>query len=78
MDYVDGVDWSMRLEEEIPKLLKRWSGRWESNPRRPAWEIDRKLKTHDHGVYGDEYRSTKFSRFCIPDPKPLVNGVKVE
>src|SRR5205823_12321606 len=22
----------------IPKLLKRWSGRWESNPRRPAWE----------------------------------------
>ena len=21
-----------------PKLLKRWSGRWGSNPRRPAWE----------------------------------------
>src|SRR5882724_7149503 len=20
------------------KLLKRWSGRWDSNPRRPAWE----------------------------------------
>ena len=26
-----------------PKLLKRWSGRRDSNPRRPAWEIDRKL-----------------------------------
>ena len=24
--------------EEVPKLLKTWSGRWDSNPRRPAWE----------------------------------------
>jgi hypothetical protein len=26
-----------------PKLLKTWSGRRDSNPRRPAWEIDHKL-----------------------------------
>ena len=26
------------------KLLKRWSGSRESNPRRPAWEIGPKLK----------------------------------
>src|SRR4051812_29382182 len=27
------------LESEVLcKLLKRWSGRWDSNPRRPAWE----------------------------------------
>jgi len=27
------------------KLLKQWSGRWDSNPRRPAWEDDYKLET---------------------------------
>ena len=28
---------------EASKSLKRWSGRRDSNPRRPAWEIDRRL-----------------------------------
>jgi hypothetical protein len=28
----------------VAKLLKRWSGRRDSNPRRPAWEIDSTLK----------------------------------
>jgi len=28
----------------IPKLLKGWSGGRGSNPRRPAWEIEPKLK----------------------------------
>ncbi len=27
------------------KLLKQWSGRWDSNPRRPAWEDDYELET---------------------------------
>jgi hypothetical protein len=29
------------------KLLKTWSGRRDSNPRRPAWENDSKLKTQN-------------------------------
>jgi hypothetical protein len=31
-------------EVGVAKLLKRWSGRRDSNPRRPAWEIDSRLK----------------------------------
>ena len=30
-------------ETELAKLLKRWSGRRGSNPRRPAWEGDIRL-----------------------------------
>ena len=29
----------------LPKLLQGWSGRRGSNPRRPAWEIARRLQT---------------------------------
>jgi hypothetical protein len=25
------------------KYMKIWSGRWDSNPRRPAWEYERRL-----------------------------------
>ena len=28
----------MEVLLNLPKLLKRWSGRRDSNPRRPAWE----------------------------------------
>ena len=35
---------------DFPKLLKRWSGRWGSNPRRPAWEVNRHLSIKDFCV----------------------------
>ena len=31
------------LSEDFAKLLKNWSGRRDSNPRRPAWEYERRL-----------------------------------
>jgi hypothetical protein len=43
--------------------LKRWSGRRDSNPRRPAWENERRLKIQDNGVYGGEYRCMEISNF---------------
>jgi hypothetical protein len=36
----------------VRKLLIPWSGRRGSNPRRPAWENDSKLKTQNDCVYG--------------------------
>ena len=38
-----GAFWSRLLKEGACKLLKRWSGRRGSNPRRPAWETSRGL-----------------------------------
>jgi hypothetical protein len=32
------------IVKTLRRLLKDWSGRRDSNPRRPAWEIDRRLK----------------------------------
>src|SRR5580658_11100171 len=43
------------------KLLKRWSGRRDSNPRRPAWEYDCKLETKNIAFPG-----TSFWRLRIP------------
>jgi hypothetical protein len=39
------------MKPERPKLLKTWSGRWDSNPRRPAWEDAGKLKTKEHRLF---------------------------
>ena len=37
---------------EDPRGLIFWSGRPDSNRRRPAWEIDCRLKIKDNSVYG--------------------------
>jgi hypothetical protein len=39
------MEWKKLLM--IPKLLILWSGRRDSNPRRPAWEIACGLKIHN-------------------------------
>ena len=41
--------------EEVPKSLKTWSGRRDSNPRRPAWESQPKLKIKIKGGHGDAF-----------------------
>ncbi len=38
---------------DFPKLLKGWSGRRGSNPRRPAWEVNSNLITQELRVDGD-------------------------
>src|SRR5437868_917607 len=45
------MEWKQLLI--VPKLLKRWSGRRGSNPRRPAWEYEQCFVFSDitaHGV----------------------------
>ena len=37
---------------DFPKLLKRWSGRWGSNPRRPAWEIGQSFVFNNINAHG--------------------------
>ncbi len=46
----------------FPKLLKRWSGGRGSNPRRPAWEIDPRLKI----------QNLASTVLIADDPKPLI------
>ena len=36
---VNGNRLEIRFEAGVRKLLKKWSGRRDSNPRRPAWEL---------------------------------------
>ena len=40
---------NQRVVKNARKSLKSWSGRRDSNPRRPAWEIDPTLKIKDMG-----------------------------
>src|SRR5271169_6436387 len=54
------MEWKKLLDS--PKLLKRWSGRRGSNPRRPAWEIDRRLIIQNLASTG----------LIADDPKPLI------
>ena len=59
---------------ETCKLLIIWSGRRDSNPRRPAWEHRPLLKIHDlcvHGVHPDHYGH----RVSTTSEKKPLNGV---
>ena len=47
----------------LGNLLNTWSGRRDSNPRRPAWEIRRRLKNKENGVYGGSSRCKEISNF---------------
>jgi hypothetical protein len=51
------------LEREIRKLLKIWSGRPDSNRRRPAWESSIRLNIKDNGAHSDACRSKQISNF---------------
>src|SRR4051812_17825709 len=56
-----------------PSALKCWSGRGDSNSRRPAWEIDCELKIQDNSVYGVNERRSKTPCFQWPAQKaPLM------
>ena len=46
-----------------PKLLKRWSGRWGSNPRRPAWENVTSLCLQHLGVSDALFRLSQVSLY---------------
>src|SRR5262245_38003663 len=41
---------SAKVYTQARNSLKTWSGRRDSNPRRPAWECARRLKTKDNCV----------------------------
>jgi hypothetical protein len=69
-----GTGWSewkgMRKEDIDPaQVLESLGG----NPRRPAWENDRRLKINDNGVYGDEYRCKEISNFRRFACEPPLN-----
>ncbi len=44
-------------------MLKRWSGRRGSNPRRPAWEYDSKLETKNIAFPGTSFWRLRIPRF---------------
>jgi hypothetical protein len=52
------------------KLLKRWSGRRGSNPRRPAWETPRRLQIKDRRPW----RRTRSMEFQQLTTTPLPTG----
>ena len=52
---------------ESAKPLKRWSGRRGSNPRRPAWEIEHRLKIQNLASMG----------LIADDPKLLILQGKI-
>jgi integrase len=45
----------------LPKLLKRWSGRRGSNPRRPAWEIDIRSCLANSSIFSPSLVSTSLA-----------------
>jgi len=53
------------------KLLKLWSGRWDSNPRRSAWELARHLEIKNFCVHGvnPDHRNT-LSFHVVPENAP--------
>ena len=50
-------------------IEKKWSGRRDSNPRRPAWENNSRLKIQDNGVYGGSSRFNEISNFRNSEEK---------
>ena len=61
----------MRLK--IPKLLKRWSGRRDSNPRRPAWEHGTSLCLQHLRVSDALFRLRQVSPYqSFPGLTPLI------
>ena len=57
ISWVSGIAPVVAVEPESLKFQKRWSGRPGSNRRRPAWEIDCRLKIQINSVYGvNEWR----------------------
>src|ERR1039457_1967978 len=59
------------------KLLKRWSGRRDSNPRRPAWEDDCKLETKTFAFPASRSGDTGSPVFALRlrvAPKRSTNG----
>jgi hypothetical protein len=74
-------EWNKRntlLFWSASKRLKKWSGRWDSNPRRPAWEIDIRLKIQEKaspGVNRRRLQATEFPITCSFAPR---RGAKVE
>jgi hypothetical protein len=59
-------------------LLKRWSGRRGSNPRRPAWESPFRLKINNQAAHGDQLRHNEISNFRNSSINPSLNGVLLE
>ena len=57
--------------------LKTWSGRRDSNPRRPAWEDDRKLQTKNIAFSACRSGDTEYPVFtlCLPQAS---NGAQME
>jgi len=62
---------------DLPKLLKIWSGRWGSNPRRPAWEDDCKLETKNIAFPASRSGDTEYPVFalCL---RAVLNGAQTE
>jgi len=46
-------------------IRRGWSGRPDSNPRRPAWENDRRFKIKNDAVYGVSARFKDISNFLV-------------
>jgi hypothetical protein len=58
--------WSTLLKD-LPKFLKGWSGRRESNPRHPARENGRRLIIKNLGVYIAKSRLYRITIFFQAD-----------
>jgi hypothetical protein len=61
-----------------PKLLKKWSGRRGSNPRRPAWESPRRLIIQDKASIAANADPWSFSNLQPLLFAHLLNGVEME
>ena len=59
------------------KCLKTWSGRRDSNPRRPAWEDDRKLETKNIAFSACRSGDTVCPVFTLCPPR-ASNGAQME
>ena len=51
----ESIKTSKKKSIEDPNLLKTWSGRRGSNPRRPAWEYDSQLETKNIAFPGTSF-----------------------
>ena len=66
------------LEVGGSKLLKTWSGRRDSNPRRPAWEVIRHSNLNHLESAGVGLESTETpGKTAVNRERPL-NGVQLE
>jgi hypothetical protein len=60
------------------KLLKTWSGRWDSNPRRPAWEVGRHFNFRHLESAGVGLESTERPGKTVLHRERPLNGVQLE